>query len=70
MSGVGDIVAGGGLAVSAEGATAKLPRELFTTFCGAGRCGAWAQAANASRVKARSERGKRLVGGVAKFRTL
>ena len=62
---------GGALAsASAEGATAKLPRELFRVFGVAGRCGEWAQAANASRVRARSEWGKRLVAGVAKFRTL
>jgi hypothetical protein len=37
------------------GATAKLPRELFRIFGSAGRCGAWAQAASASRIGAKSE---------------
>jgi len=35
-----------------------------------GRCGAWAQAANARSVGTSSEWGVRLMGGVAKFRTL
>jgi hypothetical protein len=37
------------------GATTKLPRELFRIFGSAGRCGAWAQAASASRIGAKSE---------------
>ena len=54
---------------SAAGAAGKLPRELFRILGAVGRCGLWAHAASVSRVSARSDRGKRLMGGVAKFRT-
>ena len=70
VSGAGDIAAGESpTGSSAAGATGKLPRELFRILGAAGRCGLWAHAARVSRVSARSDRGKRLMGGVAKFRT-
>jgi hypothetical protein len=64
-------VAGGSLGCGwLAGAIGKLPRVLFTTLGLAGRCGALEHAASASSVRASSKRGGRLIGGVAKFRTL
>jgi hypothetical protein len=55
-SAVGGLTGGDTLAgVSAGGAIAKVPSELFRTLGAAARCGDCAQAATASRVRARSE---------------
>jgi len=56
VSAAGDTTCGTTLGVvSAVDPTGKVPRELFRTLGFAGRCGAWAQAANASSIGTRSE---------------